>query len=82
MEATQHNRFIPTYVGHTGVAERVQPTPTVHPHLRGAYGASHQQKPTPTVHPHLRGAYAPARGDEPRTLRFIPTYVGHTVDKE
>ena len=33
----QTMRFIPTYVGHTGVADAPKPTPTVHPHLRGAY---------------------------------------------
>ncbi len=50
-------RFIPTYVGHTGVAEQQKPTPTVHPHIRGAYVApAHGDEPR-TVHPHIRGAY-------------------------
>ena len=30
-------RFIPTYVGHTTAPELNGPTPTVHPHIRGAY---------------------------------------------
>ena len=30
-------RFIPTYVGHTGASNQQKPTPTVHPHIRGAY---------------------------------------------
>ena len=31
-------RFIPTYVGHTSPSPSVPSCPSVHPHLRGAYG--------------------------------------------
>ena len=142
MPQNQLNRFIPTYVGHTGVAERVQPTQSVHPHIRGAYTerqarlhAANGSSPhtwgirffnyfcpflprfIPTyvghtsqapsggrgcaVHPHIRGAYrripsaeTNSYGSSPHTwgiqawpssrnllYRFIPTYVGHTLDR-
>ena len=74
-------RFIPTYVGHTKVHEEKNQTNPVHPHLRGAY-------------PHLRCPFNPTCGSSPptwgipllagtkeRSTRFIPTYVGHTLDR-
>ena len=75
------DRFITTYVGHTGVAERVQPAPTVHPHIRGAYT---NNMPT-TKHydgssPHTWGIRPRAAGGCPWG-GFIPTYVGHTLDR-
>ena len=33
---------------------------------------------SPTVHPHIRGAYGGMYPSGDYTLRFIPTYVGHT----
>ena len=134
------DRFIPTYVGHTGSIVCSLVWDSVHPHLRGAYtgvtlaplttfgsspptwgiqNGSDLNGPTPRfiptyvghtsqsrvniaaypVHPHIRGAYRPAPGavtqicgSSPHTwgiqnltktfrdtLRFIPTYVGHTL---
>ena len=71
-------RFIPTYVGHTIPPETRPRANAVHPHIRGAYN--------PAV---LDGGFA--IGSSPHTwgilqvlqqpcdsLRFIPTYVGHT----
>ena len=133
-------RFIPTYVGHTVSHSLRGLPPTVHPHIRGAYGqkttsrgkgsgssphtwgihhsgwlVGKQMRFIPTyvghtffillcqngnsVHPHIRGAYLSTmvfsgggNGSSPHTwgilsrcfpgvfrLRFIPTYVGHTL---
>ena len=74
-----HNRFIPTYVGHTGGAIFIMSSITVHPHIRGAYfrysvsnigggGSS----------PHTWGIPVQRTGSR-QDGRFIPTYVGHTV---
>ena len=76
------NWFIPTYVGHTSAAGRWVVSFSVHPHLRGAYyplrnlaliifGSS---PPTWGIPPHQRLA--------PAAQRFIPTYVGHTMDEK
>ena len=72
-------RFIPTYVGHTACSAATALAASVHPHIRGAYfrgtvcgtfraGSS----------PHTWGIQA---WPIPRSqlLRFIPTYVGHTI---
>ena len=51
-------RFIPTYVGHTQRVGCSLLRPTVHPHIRGAYGTSSgRPESIRTVHPHIRGAY-------------------------
>ena len=71
-------RFIPTYVGHTGVKTIWQEQLTVHSHIRGAY-----QHPPPAAtwqfgsSPHTWGIpLHPRMGMN--SARFIPTYVGHT----
>ena len=73
-------RFIPTYVGHTcGRSGRFPPRP-VHPHIRGAYyRAGSPPILRRTVHPHIRGAYAMQVIAGFGSVRFIPTYVGHTT---
>ena len=50
----------------------------VHPHLRGAY-SSRRDTTSPLIgsSPHTWGIPARSRAC-PRSLRFIPTYVGHT----
>ena len=73
------NRFIPTYVGHTLWRSGRKPNSTVHPHLRGAYDST-------------SGKFTSISGSSPPTwgihgvdafgvvlVRFIPTYVGHTL---
>ena len=74
-------RFIPTYVGHTGVAEQQKPTLSVHPHIRGAYALAVIRFTVDAVHPHIRGAYVYNKGCLGQNIRFIPTYVGHTLDR-
>ena len=72
-------RFIPTDVGHTGVADAPKPTPTVHPHIRGAYILlSSQARRRDGSSPHTWGIRRVLSGDE-FLRRFIPTYVGHTT---
>ena len=71
-------RFIPTYVGHTGVADTPKPTPTVHPHIRGAYsGVVREAFGCRGSSPHTWGIPGAGSGQGGRT-RFIATYVGHT----
>lgn len=74
-------RFIPTYVGHTGIGFDRYNALSVHPHLRGAY-----RRPSTSM-ACCRGSSPPTWGI-PCTLsafltafRFIPTYVGHTLDR-
>ena len=75
----KQQRFIPTYVGHTRQAACPSYFPPVHPHLRGAYGV----RGTPS--PVFLGSSPPTWGILPEAginvfcLRFIPTYVGHTI---
>ena len=72
-------RFIPTYVGHTGLGELSPGPAAVHPHIRGAYyRAGSPPILRRTVHPHIRGAYAMQVIAGFGSVRFIPTYVGHT----
>ena len=94
------SRFIPTYVGHTGLVDRATNGNAVHPHIRGAYPASitriyivsgssphtwgiprncFTMQQTPPVHPHIRGAYVQKQFGFRFFVRFIPTYVGHTI---
>ena len=71
-------RFIPTYVGHTGLAGLLMPNLSVHPHIRGAYHPAHfLPEPDFGSSPHTWGIPCSWRGRETRR-RFIPTYVGHT----
>ena len=74
-------RFIPTYVGHTPSAVVFRCMASVHPHLRGAYSL----RTYSDVHlhgssPHTWGILSSYifRCSPPR---FIPTYVGHTLDR-
>ena len=73
--------FIPTYVGHTLWRSGRKPNSTVHPHLRGAYDST-------------SGKFTSISGSSPPTwgihgvdafgvvlVRFIPTYVGHTLSR-
>ena len=81
MEATQHNRFIPTYVGHTIQGGDLMVVKRVHPHLRGAYlngttGATISCGSSPPT-----WGIRLAVNEAERQLRFIPTYVGHTLDR-
>ncbi len=72
-------RFIPTYVGHTGVKTIWQEQLTVHPHIRGAYSISEVSTlQTSGSSPHTWGILRPA-APVPGPARFIPTYVGHTA---
>ena len=82
VKAEMRDRFIPTYVGHTvGYPVRCGNV-AVHPHIRGAY---HLDFVGDGKHggssPHTWGirqfaAFAPVK------VRFIPTYVGHTVPEQ
>ena len=72
-------RFIPTYVGHTASSLPILVHLPVHPHIRGAYKCRVDD-------------YTSSDGSSPHTwgilllfcavaapMRFIPTYVGHTI---
>ena len=72
-------RFIPTYVGHTNSVLSGGSRKTVHPHIRGAY----LKQEFDTVcndgsSPHTWGIHIYIIVYL-RLLRFIPTYVGHTL---
>ena len=74
-------RFIPTYVGHTPHSFVSHSAPPVHPHIRGAYasacsGSAYQQGSSP----HTWGIPFGHCHRDP-VSRFIPTYVGHTLDR-
>ena len=79
--AASRLRFIPTYVGHTGSGTPALSRYAVHPHIRGAYALG-----TTGVlgkigsSPHTWGirSYSLAAS---AVMRFIPTYVGHTLDR-
>ena len=73
-------RFIPTYVGHTKNAPTRSLHKAVHPHIRGAYSIAQ------TAARRCGGSSPHTWGIQPRAclggfdVRFIPTYVGHTLD--
>ena len=74
-------RFIPTYVGHTPHPVEIPSSAAVHPHIRGAY-----KKPCCVgaqqggSSPHTWGILILPAVQHQRP-RFIPTYVGHTLDR-
>ena len=74
-------RFIPTYVGHTRTFSFLSSSYSVHPHIRGAYVTlSTTTKNIYGSSPHTWGI--PDQGRFPgRFCRFIPTYVGHTNER-
>ena len=77
-DAPEGGRFIPTYVGHTLAALRSAVTNSVHPHIRGAYIGHHRENQHLLgSSPHTWGIRRPG-STFVRSLRFIPTYVGHT----
>ena len=70
--------FIPTYVGHTWADLLKFMSRTVHPHIRGAYRVSSCILSAASgSSPHTWGILNPADYAD-MTVRFIPTYVGHT----
>ena len=74
-------RFIPTYVGHTWADLLKFMSRTVHPHIRGAYDIIHQgMKWGFGSSPHTWGILDVGQ-DGDFCIRFIPTYVGHTLDR-
>ena len=74
-------RFIPTYVGYTPLALCNVQSPPVHPHIRGVYYTNSCTNSAQTgSSPHTWGIRSNPQGrDRPR--RFIPTYVGYTLDR-
>ncbi len=71
-------RFIPTYVGHTGINIEVHARRPVHPHIRGAYfSLTSPGKSLAGSSPHTWGIRK-TQTTGPTNRRFIPTYVGHT----
>ena len=74
-------RFIPTYVGHTPHPVEIPSSAAVHPHIRGAY-----KKPCCVgaqqggSSPHTWGILILPAVQHQRP-RFIPTHVGHTLDR-
>ena len=76
------HRFIPTYVGHTSLPHPWRRGRTVHPHICGAYfpfcpgGLS-----VSGSSPHTWGIRPVVTGRN-LSIRFIPTYVGHTIPPE
>ena len=83
MEAPQEaiRRFIPTYVGHTENPHRLLHIIPVHPHIRGAYLFVKGCPNWPAgSSPHTWGILDLAFQQSDK-LRFIPTYVGHTMSE-
>ena len=75
-------RFIPTYVGHTRGFCLICLSPSVHPHIRGAYVPSVRVlSVAPGSSPHTWGILQRVRSGL-NIVRFIPTYVGHTECSE
>ena len=73
--------FIPTYVGHTLNQSPDFPSISVHPHIRGAYSPGGVLRLCRTgSSPHTWGIQRGYKKIPTRT-RFIPTYVGHTLDR-
>ena len=74
-------RFIPTYVGHTSETPPPAAHISVHPHIRGAYVYEPVDRGIGNgSSPHTWGI-RPAHGRKTQLTRFIPTYVGHTLDR-
>ena len=74
-------RFIPTYVGHTENPHRLLHIIPVHPHIRGAYLFVKGCPNWPAgSSPHTWGILDLAFQQSDK-LRFIPTYVGHTMSE-
>ena len=74
----QVHRFIPTYVGHTASSSGTENTISVHPHIRGAYDSECVNLVrVGGSSPHTWGIRS-GQGQGLISLRFIPTYVGHT----
>ena len=77
--AQDQPRFIPTYVGHTASSSGTENTISVHPHIRGAYLTTCTLALSPNgSSPHTWGILW-GGATTPTRLRFIPTYVGHTL---
>ena len=77
----RYYRFIPTYVGHTHRTANGADQPPVHPHIRGAYCVSSVIVMfTRGSSPHTWGILISVHF-RPPVSRFIPTYVGHTLDR-
>ena len=75
----RHDRFIPTYVGHTLTQKIFGTQKSVHPHIRGAYhGAFRRVARCLGSSPHTWGIHQQAVSVR-LANRFIPTYVGHTA---
>ena len=77
-ECQLQDRFIPTYVGHSGGGVATVSYSSVHPHIRGAYLTTCTLALSPSgSSPHTWGIllqFTPTQSSP----RFIPTYVGHT----
>ena len=77
----KNGRFIPTYVGHTENPHRLLHIIPVHPHIRGAYLFVKGCPNWPAgSSPHTWGILDLAFQQSDK-LRFIPTYVGHTMSE-
>ena len=75
----KEDRFIPTCVGHTPGPSSSSCSPTVHPHIRGAYYVcSVCNSICSGSSPHTWGIRPQPRQPHLHP-RFIPTYVGHTA---
>ena len=75
------HRFIPTYVGHTNDLFLSMVACSVHPHIRGAYLSCPSSRNMYTgSSPHTWGIRRTAP-NTPLETGFIPTYVGHTVNR-
>ena len=73
-------RFIPTYVGHTPANRPATAGTAVHPHIRGAYtGTVFGYWDVDGSSPHTWGIRLQIVRQQPEQ-RFIPTYVGHTLE--
>ena len=72
-------RFIPTYVGHTTERHFRNQIGPVHPHIRGAYVEIEEvQELIFGSSPHTWGILGQTYLQS-FSVRFIPTYVGHTL---
>ena len=66
-------------MGHTLLPDPASMHHSVHPHIRGAYVILlNRSSPKPGSSPHTWGIQELGGADQDR-LRFIPTYVGHTM---
>ena len=74
-------RFIPTYVGHTCGPIHPDTPASVHPHIRGAYyGLEMENSFVFGSSPHTWGIRR-IQASSTSGVRFIPTYVGHTLSE-